>query len=107
MPKRDIHWTDNANMLMNRRDHYARDAIKVDFAENVERDPVPVDEGQRLFVTPVANHRYSVVWRKEPDRFVVEAVVPAQFSPAKSGKLLKQVQQAVEQESNGYIILTP
>lgn len=107
MDKFKIEWTEKANLLLSRRGHQANDLIKMEFAEKADTNLVRVDEASNLFVTPVANSRYSVVWRKEPDRKLVEAVVPAQFSPNKSGKLLKQVLSAVEHESNGYVILTP
>lgn len=86
------------------RDHYARAAIKQEFSEDVEKDKISVDD-KGLFVTPVVNYRYSVIWKQESDRIVVEAVVPGLFSPYKGGKLLDQVKEAVQHESNGYVVL--
>lgn len=98
-----IEWSKNARRLMNLRDHYARDAIEIDFEKNPEKDAVAVDPQHRWFITPVADYRYSVIWRREPDRFVVEAVLPGDFSPDDQGNLVERVREAVKHESNGYI----
>jgi hypothetical protein len=100
--EKPVKFSQLATMLMKSRDHYARDAIEKEFRANPSKDAIRVDADGRYFVTPVANHRYSVVWTEEPEWVVVQAVVPAQFSPHKSGKLLDQVQRAVEHESNGH-----
>lgn len=99
-----VKFSQPAELLMKSRDHYARDAIEKEFRANPLKEAIPVDADSRYFVTPVANHRYSVVWTDEPDCVIVQAVVPAQFSPYKKGKLLDQVQRAVEHESNGHFM---
>jgi len=102
-----ISWSDGAKLLLKKRDHYTRDAIQGEFMQNPEKDVVAVDADQRWFVTPVANHRYSVIWKRMPDQqhAVVEAVVPAQFAPNKAGRLMEQVMSVVEQESDGDVRL--
>ena len=102
-----ITWTKNAKRLMNLRDHYARDAIEVDFSKNHDREAVPVDTQHRYFVTPVANYRYSVIWKKDQNDVVVEAVLPGEFSPDDQGNLIDRVKKAVEHESNGYVTFIP
>ena len=106
MAKPEIVWTKNANLLMQRRDHYAQDAIRGEFTAD-KGSAVPVDEQHRWFVTPVVDYRYSVVWRQDPDqqKVFVEAVLPAYFSGKRAGQLMKQVKEAVERESGGVVIL--
>ncbi len=103
----EISWSEGAQFLLRKRDHYTRDAIQCEFAEDPEKEVVSVDSGN-WFATPVANHRYSVIWKRMPDQrqAVVEAVVPAQFAPNKAGTLMQQVMKVVEQESNGDVKLT-
>lgn len=102
-----IEWTKNAKKLMNLRDHYARTAIEADFEDHYQREAVPVDPQHRWFITPVANYRYSVIWRRDQDKVLVEAVLPGDFSPEDQGNLVDRVKNAVEYESNGYVTFKP
>ena len=103
MSEFEIIWTSEAVTLLRKRDHYTRDAIMNEFQASL-RDllrAIPVNPEKTRFVTSVANHKYSVIWKKNNHDAIVEAVVATQFSPKQALHLTKQVQSVVQQESNG------
>ena len=113
-----INWEHSALRSLDNRDRYTRKAIVQEFGENPEAGALPFDhdaEGHVSYVTQVADKRYSVVWRFEPDRgtAVVLAVVALPKIGDPSGKppevrereLKEYVQRAVQAESKGEILL--
>ena len=109
MSDANISWEGPALKLLDRRDRYTRNAILEDFG----RDPQhrAIELGPDSFLTPVADERFSVLWRRVDggQRVSVRAVVPltnvkfdaAAFKdkPDKLEELRAYVKRVVKSES--------
>ena len=104
----EVIWNSDADKLLYKRDRFTRDAIKSDFKVDPKKGAIMFDEDKHLFVTPVADKRYTVVWELDDQHGKmianVRAVVPTQFVKSNSD-LKKQVSDFVDFESNGEIKL--
>jgi hypothetical protein len=102
-------WDREAENLLRRRGNYTLERIHEEFDRDPTKEAMTVDPNSNLFVTPVANRRYSVVWRMLPDQQMarVSAVVPTRFVPEDIGTLKQRVESIVLQESCGRVTLAP
>ena len=101
----EISWSPEAEDLLRKRDRFTRQAIKEDFAHNLQRDAIALDGD--FYATPVANSRFTVVWQRTGNRHIiaVKAVVPTQFRAESKEKLRDQVKEVVHLESRGKLKL--
>jgi hypothetical protein len=102
----DITWNIEADNLLRRRGNYMRDLIRTEFERNPRKDALLFD--RNCYVTPVADDRYSVVWRFNPLRRIAEvsAVVPTHFGPGEDKRSLKErITSIVFQETGGKVNL--
>jgi len=102
-----VEWDQEAENLLRRRGSYAFEKIQEEFERDPNKEAIAFDPINHYFVTPVANRRYSVVWRMLPDQNVakVSAVVPTRFVPEDAETLKERVKSIVLQESCGRIKL--
>jgi hypothetical protein len=107
-------WEDKALNLLDGRDRYTRNAIREQFRLDPMKSAIELDPAKRTFLTPVANSRFSVVWRLDErgEQALVIAVVPLTnvsvdtdkpMEPQALVKLKEYVQRAVAAESKGDI----
>ena len=105
-----VEWAPEAESLLRRRGNFARQQIQQEFEKAPRQEALQFDPDRRCFVTPVANRRYSVVWREDPiqKRAIVSAVVPTQFSNTNGiWDLKRRVLDVVRIETNGRVTLDP
>lgn len=103
-----IIWKREADNLLRRRGNLMLEKIHAEFESNPHKEALKFDLANNAFVTPVANRRYSVVWKMMPDGNVVEvsAVVPTRFVPEANIETLKErVKSIVLLESDGRVTL--
>lgn len=104
-----VKWLDSADRLLRRRDHYTQKAIRAEFDTDPLKDAIEFDPQNHLFVTPVSDKRFVVVW--ELDRqdntigAAVKAVVPTQLMSDDLGAIRKQVNELVMLETKGELKL--
>lgn len=98
-------WT-AAEVLLRPFDRFTRADIVDDFPRQVRRGEV-YDLGEAgLKATPVADNRYTVVWRAEPNgRTEVMAVAAAQYRGETPEALRRKLGRAVEAQSHGLVSL--
>ncbi len=105
----EVSWDPAAKVLLQKRDRYTREAIQVEFADNPIKDAIEFDMQQHYYVTPVANKRYTVVWKMSDGlnkkTAKVHAVVPTQFLGNDIDRIRNEVKFAVNKESKGTIKL--
>jgi hypothetical protein len=105
-----ITWNVEAENLLRRRGNYTLEQIHKEFERDPKKEALLFDTVHHCFVTPVANHRYSVVWRMFPDRNEAEvsAVVPTRFVAGGDLQALKErVKSVVSLETDGRVTLDP
>lgn len=103
-----IKWNREAESLLRKRGNYTLERIHEEFERDPNKEAMVFDQVNHCFVTPVANRRYSVVWRWFPDRNEAEvsAVVPTRFVPeANIDSLKERVKSVVLMESGGRVNL--
>jgi len=103
-----ITWKAEAETLLRRRGNYTLARIHEEFERDPNKEAVAFDKVRNCFVTPVADHRYSVVWRLFPERNEAEvsAVVPTRFVDGGDTQALKErVKDVVLQETGGKLML--
>ncbi|MGH8673454.1 MAG: hypothetical protein ACREVG_04000 [Burkholderiales bacterium] len=100
-----IELTPTARELLARRDRFTRRAIEKDFAEKHVESNVLLDSDAGLYVTPVADDRYAVIWRRLEDRLVeVKAVVASRLTKrGNAAELKSSLEKALEFETNGLV----
>lgn len=92
--------------LSNLRDRFIRAEVMGDFEAHRDADSIALDN--ELFATPVADNRYTVIWRRAPDAAdsaVVMAVVAAQYGGEDPQALRRKLQRAVESQFEGRLTL--
>jgi len=109
-----VEWQPQADDLLRKSGNYTLDQIHEEFDREFKLNPdlekLRVDPIADVYVTPVADRRYSVIWKLKggSDRkvAVVSAVVPVRFAGEAEGVSLKQrVKNAVLLESGGRLKL--
>lgn len=101
---KNIEWLPEARELLARRDRFTQSAIKKDFAADPERDKVALDAEQGWYATPVADNRYTVIWRVLNDNAVqVKAVVASQFRGETAAQLKEKLEETVKVETHGAV----
>jgi hypothetical protein len=103
-----VRWRKEAEDLLRRRGNYTLEQIHEEFEKDPARDALSLDLARRCYVTPVANHRYSVIWQMLPGQNVAEvsAVVPTRFVAGGDPQALKaQVKRVVSLETGGRVNL--
>ena len=106
----EIRWNKEAENLLRRRGNYTLEQIQQEFQRDPKREAMVFDMAHQRYVTPVAGHRYSVVWRLLPDQNVAEvsAVVPTRFAAGGNVQALKErVKRVVTMETQGRVTLEP
>ena len=100
-------WT-RAEPLLRPYDRFMRAEIERDFPYQVGHGGVVVDLDEGLKATPVADNRFTVVWRwnaqQQPE---VVAVAAAQFRDEKPADLRRKLEQVIEAQSHGRVQLSP
>ena len=104
-----VQWDEEAENLLRRRGNYMLEKIHEEFERDPQKEALEFDPDNNCFVTPVANRRYSVVWRmfREQKLAKVSAVVPTRFVRENIETLKNRVKSIVLQESGGRVKLTP
>jgi len=104
-------WEPTAKLMLDRRDRFIQPEIQAEFDRYSDEKPlllsssIVFDPDNEGYLTPVADHRYSVVWYFKDDQPVVHAVVPtARFTPGAEG-LKSRVEAIVRQASDNLIKL--
>lgn len=111
-----VSWEDSAINMLDGRDRYTRNTIREEFRREPEKGAIEFDTAQHIVLTPVAENRFSVIWKLDPSvrRAVVLAVValtnikikaPGEYTPDELGRLKDYVQRAIKTESNGQVSL--
>lgn len=113
-----IVWENNALLMLLKRDRYTitdalreiPQSISSDFNDAATpRESVLFDPVHKGYVTPVLDHRFAVVWYKNPENnsAVVSAFFPAQvsFSDRNQEELKAWLQRAAKKESDGRVML--
>lgn len=98
----EIHWNAD-DSLLNTRDRLTRSLIRRDFEEQAK--DASVELSADLMATPVANNRYTVIWKHIGDLAVVKAVVASQFRGESAQALRDKLKRVVEAESHGRLTL--
>ena len=105
----EVKWDEQAKELLRKSGNYTLKQIQDEFAQNPENEAVQIELNQPYYVTPVANRRYSVIWRRDDvlDKPVarVSAVVPLKFARVADMALKQRVKNAVLKESEGLLKL--
>lgn len=106
----DVRWLAEAERLLRKRDHYTEEAIRTEFEHNPEKEgAIEIDKQKHLYVTPVADERFVVLWDLVtlPDRKIanVRAVLPTQLISDKPDQIRDQIREVVEHESKGAVKL--
>lgn len=104
-------WEEPARLMLDRRDRFTWPAIAAEFDRlssqraSLLASSIPFDAGNHGYLTPVADHRYSVVWYLgADDKPIVRAVVPT--TRFRAGSDLKaRVDEIVREASNNLITL--
>lgn len=114
-----VTWEPSATSLLEQRDRFTQKAIKEEFEATFDdrikpnldaesSSTIVFDPGNRGYLTPVAEKRYSVIWYLKDDepeaRAVVYAVVPTTRFDKRDG-LLERVRKIVNIESNDLVQL--
>lgn len=89
--------------LLVQRDRFTRAAIRRDFEDHPDRDMVKVDGG--LLATPVADNRYTVIWRLNGQLAQVKAVVASQLRGENPSALRQKLQSVLKEQSHGLLTL--
>lgn len=103
-----VQWSPEAEDLLRRRGNYTLEQIHQEFERDPKREALSFDQDRRCYVTPVANHRYSVIWQMFPKQNIakVAAVVPTRFVAGDNPQTLKaRVQSVVSLETGGRVTL--
>jgi hypothetical protein len=104
-----VDWSPEAKDLLQKRDRYTREVIEAEFKKNPQNEAIEFDKTEHYYVTPVANRRYTVIWKMDhrPGNRVamVRAVVPTQFDGTNMERIRNEVASVVRAESNGAIKL--
>lgn len=106
MPDPDFscEWSPEALELLAVRDRFTRSAIRKDFEAHPEQDMVTLDAASGLYATPVADNRYTVIWKTLADRrAVVKAVVASQLQGETGADLKTKLEKVVAAESHGLV----
>jgi hypothetical protein len=102
-------WEDSALKLLETRDRYTRNMIREEFRREPEKDAIELDPEKQSFLTPVSNNRFIVVWRRDGERILVQAVVPLpnldQVKTLPSASKKAYIDKVVSTESKGEIAL--
>lgn len=103
MNKVSVRWSKDAVRLLGKRDRYTQETIRTEFENAPTQGGVEFDAANHLWVTPVADNRYSVVWEMDDHAMVakVQAVVPARFTSTDPAAVREQVGKVVSIETNG------
>lgn len=98
-----IRLSETARELLARRDRFTRRTIVKDFAAKHVESNVLLD--RNLYVTPVADDRYAVIWRMLEDGLVeVKAVVASRLTKrGNAAELKSSLEKALEFETNGLV----
>ena len=98
-----------ARELLARRDRFTRNAIEKEFAAHHVESNVLLDGNAALYVTPVVDDRYAVIWRRLADTLVeIEAVVASRLTKKDNPAELKSsLERALEFETNGLVKSLP
>jgi hypothetical protein len=95
-------WSPQAKELLGLRDRFTRAAIQKDFESHPEQDMVTLDAVEALYATPVADNRYTVIWKAMTDNLAeVKAVVASQLRGESGADLKTKLEKVVAVESNG------
>ena len=97
----EVDWSPEAKELLGMRDRFTRVEIMNDFKQNPEKDAVALDPDQKWYATPVANNRYTVVWRQEARVARVKAVVASQLKGESAADLKEKLEKVVAFETKG------
>jgi hypothetical protein len=89
--------------LLNLRDRLTRELIRQDFEAHPEQGRVAI--AGDLYATPVADNRYTVIWRRFGQLANVEAVVASQFRDENPEALMERLRRVVDAESHGRLKL--
>ena len=111
-----IIWEDDAMKLLEGRDRFTRNTIREEFRRDPSGGAIEFDPGQRSYLTPVDDGRFSVIWRlDESGTFaIVRAIVPlvnvtldeARLKrPEALDELRDYIRRAVKTESKGNILV--
>ena len=100
-----VSWEPAAKDLLQKRDRYTREAIEEEFADNPTKGAIEFDVQEHYYATPVANKRYTVVWKMSDKVANVRAVLPTQFLGSDIERIRNEVKFAVNKESKGAIQL--
>lgn len=95
-------WTPTEPLLV-QSDRFTRAAIQRDFEADPDRGALAVEGG--LLATPVANERYTVIWRREGAGAQVKAVVASQLRNGSPQALRRKLESVLEAQSQGMITL--
>lgn len=99
-------WGPLAKELLARRDRFTRLAIEGEFQANRETTKtVTLDFAHKLYATPVAQNRYTVIWhRLENNNVEVKAVVASHIRDTENSATLKdRLERVVTFETNGLV----
>ena len=106
----EVRWDPQAEELLRRDGNFVLKAVQEEFKQDPNKGAYPIDDSQ-YYLTPVANRRYSVIWKVNAIAgkpiAKVSAVVPLRFAQvAEGGMTLKErVRTAVMRESGGQVQL--
>jgi hypothetical protein len=99
----EVDWSPEAKELLGMRDRFTRLEIMNDFKQNPEKDAVTLDPDQKWYATPVANCRYTVVWRQDEKVAHVRAVVASQLKGESAADLKEKLEKVVAFETKGVL----
>ena len=101
-------WEEPARLMLDRRDRFTWPTIAAEFDRVSTQkslllsNSIAFDQDNQGYLTPVADHRYSVVWYMDDDVPIVRAVVPTtRFRP---GSDLKARVEAIVREASDNLI---
>jgi hypothetical protein len=98
----------SSESLANLRDRFIRAEVQNDFEAHPEQGSIELADG--LVATPVADNRYTVIWRRIGEaakgrKAQVKAVVAAQYWGEDAQALRRKLQRAVETQYQGRLTL--
>ena len=96
-------YEDVAVQLLDQRDRFTSRAIKKEFEQDPEKNAVSIDPAEAVFLTPVLDGRFTVIWRLDDPGLVsvVQAVLPLTSLDPHAPGFKEYIKRAVQAEMKG------
>jgi hypothetical protein len=103
MARLNVIYDDVAVRLLDQRDRFTSRAIKKEFERDPQKNAVSIDPAEAVFLTPVLEGRFTVIWRLDDPGAVsvVQAVLPLTSLDPHAPGFKEYLKRAVQAEMKG------